>query len=198
MRKAFCLLIVSLSLILLDSCKSCNTYIPVDPKIMSLIFKPGSYFIYSDSADHITDSQYVYQYAYYKEGVNYYYEDGCYSYYATVSASHSSFRNGVFFDNIDLQVKFDPYDLIISDSLGTYYSARVFSAYLDTITLNNYNINGHIYPKVYKGNPLTILESGISIPTDIYFAPNYGIVRRVEHRSTGDVNWDLIRYHLVN
>jgi len=35
-------------------------------------------------------------------------------------------------------------------------------------------------------------------PTDLYFCSGFGIVKIVEHRPTGDVPWNLIRYNIIN
>lgn len=35
-------------------------------------------------------------------------------------------------------------------------------------------------------------------PTDLYFCSGYGIIRIVEHRTSGDVPWNLLRYKIVN
>jgi hypothetical protein len=59
---AFAVILISL---LCSSCEKCvHQYEATDPRISSCFFKVGSYFIYSDTTDHIIDSQYVFLYSY--------------------------------------------------------------------------------------------------------------------------------------
>ncbi len=34
-------------------------------------------------------------------------------------------------------------------------------------------------------------------PTDLYYVANYGIVKMVTHKPTGDIRWDLVNYHII-
>jgi hypothetical protein len=65
-------------------------------------------------------------------------------------------------------------------------------------SFNNFVVGGHVYPTVYKSQGIIYGATVASnIPVDYYFAKGYGIVKRIEHRTTGDVSWDLIRYHIL-
>jgi hypothetical protein len=68
---------------------------------------------------------------------------------------------------------------------------------MDTL-FNNFFVAGYAYPTVYKTEGIKYgITVASNISVDFYFAPGYGVVKRVEHRSTGDVSWDLIRYHIL-
>jgi hypothetical protein len=102
-----------------------------------------------------------------------------------------SYRNSLFYDSI-----YESGVIYISDSKRFWISGGyVYGA--DLIVPNPMTVNGILYPAVYKGYQQLIVDNSDTIPTDLYFASNYGIIKRVEHRPTGDVSWDLIRYHIV-
>jgi hypothetical protein len=35
-------------------------------------------------------------------------------------------------------------------------------------------------------------------PTDMYYVANYGVVKMVTHQPSGDIQWDLMNYKIVN
>ena len=110
-------LMLSLALLALAGCEKgpCDgriTYAKLDPRALNYFFKVGSYWVYRDSADGITDSQYVYYYNF-KE----HYRDVswdttylnpphggsvyCGPYYLDGLRTHVvSFRNGIIADTI--------------------------------------------------------------------------------------------------
>ena len=204
MNKASIIFTFFITLIFFQSCRNCNTYIRPDSRISECIFKVGSYFIYSDTTDHIIDSEYVYQYTYKVNGVVLTYTDACYTYGDVFSMSQISFHNGIFYDKIYSGNASEPPYLFVGDSLGyEYYSypseAPTFIPSSDTAVFSNFSVGGSVYPTVYKNNfQLRIKENTDTVPIDLYFAQNYGIFKRVEHRPSGDVSWDLIRYHIVH
>lgn len=67
----------------------------------------------------------------------------------------------------------------------------------DSIHYQNFSVGGHVFQTVYKTSRLQVVAGSDTVNTDLYYAPGYGIVKKVEHRPTGDVNWDLVRYHIV-
>jgi len=203
MNKALSIIFLFITIASFQSCRNCNTYVHTAPIILDCVFKAGSYFVYNDSTDHIIDSEYVYQYTYQINGVELSRTDGCFTYGGDIiSMSQNSFHDGIFFDKIYSNNESQPVYLFIGDSLGYDHplsEAPTFMPYNNSSVLSNFSVSGNIYPTVYKDSSAysTIVGSD-TVPTDLYFAPNYGIVKRVEHRPTGDVSWDLIRYHIVH
>lgn len=205
MKKAIlisCILAILISIVFLPSCHKCpKSYTPVDPRIAADTFKVGSYFIYLDSVDQIIDSEYVYQYSFSTHNLINYTEDGC-SYYADeLQMYESSFRNGVSYnDTIFWDLSFTPYIMTVYDYKWLANGGNGPFLNLESdMTISNYTVAGTIYPIVYKSSTqqALIVEGGNTVHADIYFATGYGIVQRIEHRPTGDVSWDLIRYHIV-
>ena len=198
MKNLLIFFISTFTLASFQSCKNCNSYLNLDSRAVECVFKVGSYFVYNDSSDQIIDSEYVYQYTYHINSDILYYRDDCYTYGDELSMSQSSFHNGVLYDKIYTDNS-GPEGIGTYDSLRYYYSSpSFFYPYTDTFISNNFVVSGHVYPTVYKNNyPASTVKNGDTIPTDFYYAPNYGIIKRVEHRPTGDVSWDLIRYHIV-
>jgi hypothetical protein len=196
MNKALIIFILFLSIVFFQSCQNCNTYYHSDPVVVSCMFKIGSYFVYNDSTDHIIDSEYVYQYTYHINGVELTYEDNCLTYGDVLSMSQLSFHNGSFYDKIYSDGSAPPH-FFLYDSLRYDYSFPGWTFALSV--LSNFSVSNNIYPTVYKDSSVYgTLVGTDTIPTDLYFAPNYGIVKKVEHRPTGDVSWDLIRYHIAH
>jgi hypothetical protein len=119
MKKSF-LLIMPIFLLIIhgcknDPCKGIVTYPKLDPRIPNYFYKVGSYWVYRDSVDGITDSQYVYSYQYrvhYRDPIDTpdkYYQpvghgpghsyDYCGPYYLDDMKMHlQSFENGILKD----------------------------------------------------------------------------------------------------
>jgi hypothetical protein len=107
-----------------------------------------------------------------------------------------SYRNGLFYDSIYSYTQ-DPTELWRTETTGDVSPlAPAFVPSTDSL-ISNFSVSGTVYPTVYKGSPELVAEGSNTVSTDLYFAPGYGIVKRVEHRTTGDVSWDLIRSHIV-
>lgn len=192
MSKSFAIFICIISICMIQSCQNCSNPVSTpDPVTKSMFFKAGSYFVYNDSTDHITDSQYVYYYNYGIDPTSSILIDGCWQSYDQINMTEISYRNSLFYDSI-----YESGVIYISDSKRFWISGGyVYGA--DLIVPNPMTVNGILYPAVYKGYQQLIVDNSDTIPTDLYFASNYGIIKRVEHRPTGDVSWDLIRYHIV-
>ena len=204
MKKTYlisCIIGIIISIVCLPSCQRCpNGYTPVDPRIAVDTFKVGSYFIYLDSVDQIIDSEYVYQYSFSVHDFLYT-TDGCDFYADELQSSESSFRNGVSYNDTIIWGSEASYSVGVFDykwANNTGESHPALNPGSD-MTIVNYTIAGTTYPIVYKSsNQALIPEGSDTIHTDIYFATGYGIVQRIEHRPTGDVPWNLIRYHIVH
>ena len=191
--------------IVLPSCRNCNYSYPdytIDPGTKSLFAKSGSYFVYHDSIDHIIDSQYVnsYKYTIGAVGVGDLF-DGCGATADELKIIQLSYRNGLFYDSIYLAASISTFNSPLGSSISYYEGSQISQAGFvyssDLYIPNSLTVGGTLYPTVYKGYQQRIIHNSDTIPTDFYFAPNFGIIKRVEHRSTGDVSWDLIRYHIV-
>ena len=188
---AFVVILISLSYCSCNKCGSGDN--PTDPHISSCFFKVGSYFIYNDTTDHIIDSQYVFQYSYQPNFIPIMY-DMCTEYDNQYQMWETSFRKGLFYDTIATKAN-DPYNLCWSQTEGVI-SSNCYNPTYDTL-INNFMMGGHVYPTVYIDLGGERLSEGTIVGTDLYIATGYGIIKRVEHRLTGDVSWDLIRYHIV-
>ena len=188
----FVMILISLSYC---SCNSCaNVDKPTDPRVSACFFKVGSYFIYNDSTDQIIDSQFVFQYSYRPNFLPSMY-DNCTLYINQYQMWETSYRNSFLYDSIYSSCNTTP-GYIAWGEVGNYLVTS-YDPGMDT-SFNNFFVGGHIYPTVYKTEGRIY---GVTVASDIivdfYFAPGYGIVKRVEHRQAGDVNWDLIRYHIL-
>ena len=201
MKKTYfisCIISIIISIVCLSSCQKCpNEYTPIDQRIAADTFKVGSYFIYLDSVDQIIDSEYVYQY-YFSPHYLINYTDGCAYYADELQMYESSFRNGTSYNDTivwtfaGFMVVFDYKWLNLTGDSDPALNPG------SDMTIVNYTIAGTTYPIVYKSsNQALIPEGSDTIHADIYFATGYGIVQRIEHRPTGDVPWNLIRYHIV-
>ena len=190
-------LFLPLIILSISSCKNCDSYYPTVTSVASCFFKTGSYFVYIDSIDHIVDSQYVFQYNYQARGNVIYVYDQCYTYVDIHEMNMRSYRNGLFYDSIYSLQKSDPTTIRMFSAKGYFTQFDQAISMTDT-PISNFSVAGHVYPSVYKRYPSWYLcEGPDTVYTDQYFAPGYGIVKRVEHRHTGDVSWDLIRSHIV-
>jgi hypothetical protein len=200
----FSFIILSFSLVF-GSCKKCGHDEIPDYNILNFLVKSGSYFIYSDSTDHIIDSEYVYKYTYAPgQGTGNYSEGNCNYTTDWVYMCQSSYRNGLFYDSIFSLLPDFSY-LYMYDSKSYLFGGGTIQVYPptgpdpDSFFHTNFFVGGQYYPKVLENElQVGITENNDTIPISLYFAPNYGIVKRVEHRATGDVSWDLIRYHISN
>lgn len=197
MRNAFVVFILLLILASFPSCNDCNQYITTDQRLFHYVFKAGSYFVYIDSAENIIDSDYVIQYTYVPNGTPLTHVDDCYTYGNALGMEQVSYRNNIFYDNYFYNAS--PTDIVLIDTKGyDYYRSTIFNPSLDTVSIHNFPVGGNIVPVIYKGESAIILEGSNNVNTDFYLAPDYGIVKKVEHRATGDVIWNLIRYHIVH
>ena len=184
------------------SCQRCGGYdYPTDRRVSGCFFKVGSYFIYNDTADQIIDSQYVFMYSYLPNSVPQVYDGACFDYYSQYKMWETSYRNGLYYDSI---YSYSPdaadlyYDYGNRTPFGALFnpssSGPPCCSPLDT-PFSNFSVGGKAYATVYEVPNCELFND--TVPTDLYFAQGYGVVKRVEHRPTGDVSWDLIRYHIV-
>ena len=190
---AFVVILISLSCCGCRKCGSPDN--PTDSRVSSCFFKVGSYFIYNDTTDHIIDSQYVFLYSYQP---NFFpsVSDGCTSYTNSYNMQMISYRNGLLYDTISSLCDASPGYVAWSHGAGS--SASAYYPGMDS-SFNNFVVDGHVYPTVYlTGDVIYGVTPASNIQVDYYFAPGYGVVKRVEHRTTGDVSWDLIRYHITS
>jgi hypothetical protein len=186
---AFAVILISL---LCSSCEKCvHQYEATDPRISSCFFKVGSYFIYSDTTDHIIDSQYVFLYSYQPNSVVL--GNECSTYANEYNYYAASYRNGIIYDTVGASARASNY-LCVGETEG---GANGTCYYPDHDTaFNNFDVSGKIYPTVYKSSGV-IYQGNNTIIQDYYFASGYGVVKKVQHWTTGDVSWDLIRYHIL-
>lgn len=189
----------------IQSCNKCgNTYTPVNHQIYNCFFKVGSYFIYQDSVDQIIDSEYVCYYNFSPKTLQpELTRDGCQFYQDYLMMSQISFLNGVLYDTLGSSVE-SPSGLVVFNQkwLNGKGISGIGIGNSPELNLgdfiNNYSVAGTTYPVVYRGTPQGILVEGMdTVPIDIYFAPDYGIVQRIEHCPTGNVSWNLIRYYVA-
>ena len=189
---AFLIIVISLSYCSCNRCGSGDQ--PTDPRVSSCFFKVGSYFIYNDTIDQIIDSQYVYLYSY-LPNVQLGLYDNCFKYANQYEMNESSYRNGLLYDTISSICRFSPGYVSWGHGVGS--SGGAYYPVMDSL-FNNFNVAGYVYPTVYlTGETIYGVTPASDIPVDYYFAPGYGVVKRVEHRPTGDVSWDLIGYHII-
>ena len=210
MKKTLFPFIILFFSLLFDSCRKCNRDQQLDPIVQSCFFKVGSYFIYNDSVDHIIDSEYVYQYVYARgQGLGGYTQENCNYSSDWVYMSQSSFRNGLTYDSVHTLSNFlNAINMYNSKHYLYHTNSRnepsgsemtVYNTTYATTKYYNFLVGGKVYPTVYESQiAISIMDNSDTIPISFYFAPNYGIIKRIEHRPTGDVSWDLIRYHIVN
>ncbi len=190
---AFVIILISLSYCSCNRCDDADE--PTDPRVSSCFFKVGSYFIYSDTTDHIIDSQYVSLYSYLPNFAPTAYDGACFNYANQYQMVEKSYRNGVLYDTISSFCNQSPGDVSWSNGVGT--SGGVYYPGMDS-SFNNFVVAGNVYTTVYEtGETIYGVIATEDITVVYYFAPGYGVVKRIEHRLTGDVSWDLIRYHIM-
>jgi hypothetical protein len=196
MKKTLVLLMILISLSYC-SCNRCGSGDnPTDPRISSCFFKVGSYFIYSDTTDHIIDSQYVFLYSYKPNSIPIIY-DMCTEYDNQYEMWEASYRNSLLYDSIYSACNSSPGYLYLRDGINSSGTSTYYNPGMDTL-FNNFFVDGYVYATVYKTEGIIYgINVASNITLDFYFAPGYGIVKKVEHRPTGDVSWDLIRYHIL-
>ena len=199
--KPISIIIFLLPVFIFQSCKKCSNDYPdytIDPVTKSFFSKPGSYFIYTDTIDHVIDSQYVNYYQYSTGAFNVGgLMDGCGATGDELKMTQNSYRNGLIYDSIYLYASAPPGITYISfTGRGSQYAIAMYSA--DAEVPNSLTVAVTLYPEVYQFHQRWIADNGDTIPTDLYLAPNYAIIKRVEHRSTGDVSWDLVRSHIIH
>lgn len=202
MKKGFVFIVVLISL-LCDSCKRCGSGDnATDARVSSCFFKVGSYFIYNNATEQIIDSQYVLSYSYQPNSALLGFYDECGNIYAnSYKMWVISYRNGLYYDSI-YSYSGNPDDLYYD-----YGTRAPFGALFDPSSngqpccppldtpFNNFAVGGNVYATVYKVSNCELFHD--TVPTDLYFAPGYGVVKRLEHRTSGNVSWDLIRYHIA-
>ena len=215
-RKYLIVLIISIAL--LQSCqKSCKDYYyPLDGRLFQFFLKPGTYWVYRDSATGMIDSQYVYAYRFRQY----------FTYNPSPNRPHSTCQLPVYTDSIYMYIREFQNSLPYRDSIK-YYS---FNGGLPNIGCTGYNYLGidstvgalvfSVDSSVYKNEVFSVSQITISgvlyqnvikvkldyinyfrpqilCPTEFYYLAGYGIIRKVEYRSTGTVSWDLMRYQIV-
>jgi hypothetical protein len=202
MKNNLNLFVLLVSALCFQSCRNCTKdgylpYVATDPRIVSCFFQVGSYFIYYDSTDNIIDSQYVNSYYYQSKSMELGGRDGCYTFGDTYVMTQRSYRNGVLYDSI--QTSQIQSALVRQESAPQAPQTKPgFSPGIDTL-INNFSVLGTVFPTAYKAEEaLLLLEGSDTVSMTLYFSPGYGIVKRTEHRPTGDVSWDLIRYNIVH
>ncbi len=176
-----------------------------------IAFKPGTYWVYQDSATGARDSVWV-NYLYYKKDTGYdvlnnyliyeYYElkttsllDGYFYYYELNSIYSSGSRNHIrrtktkFGDYVGWTISFE-YPIVPGNVLyGGAYDVTTTTNYYDSL-----NIKGIVYHKVSrlhnKENPT---EYGCQ--TIFYLAKDFGIIRKVNLDSVS--TWNLVKYQII-
>lgn len=189
---------------LLSSCaKQCQTgqyNASASNPIKSYFFKPGSYWVYQDSASGIIDSQSVYNYyARYDIIVGEYYSGNggtCNDYGDAFYMYTASFWNGVAHDSIGFSNAFiglGGFNIQISfSSITSENDIYSFSSLGNqNTTLTNFSVGGQIFPTVYRDNSI--------FNSQIYHVQNVGVVKWVFNDTiNGQRTWNLLRYHVVN
>ncbi|MBS1686906.1 MAG: hypothetical protein JSS76_19370 [Bacteroidetes bacterium] len=227
-----------------ESCKNVTTYSKIDTRFFGYLFKVGTYWVYRDSVDGVTDSQYVYEsinkvhYRNPQDTPNHLYQTispggaksslYCGPYYLDdLSENIVSYRTGSSADTTrmyilsgDSRIKFlehfnstlatevDIMEINAKDSgliqrgIGStppstaqdttylWYEGEKSSVLEPIKTFTNV--------KVFRVRNSSTNTARFKYPADIYFASNYGIVKIVEHRPSGDVPWILTNYHIEN
>jgi hypothetical protein len=202
--------------------------------MLNYVFRQGSYFIYSDTADGVIDSQYVYAYAYSKhvwiDSVSPYYVYNstlyCGPYYRDLLyMKYLSFYNGVINDSFISVADGTELSLAERDfnnrgplnegylGVGTSvfyldqtkpglikpaYLVTTQTFYIAYLGRQNVTVGGVPYTAEVFRTPTYGLPRYINNTIDLYVVEKIGIVKIIEHRQTGDVSRDLIRYHIEN
>ena len=182
-----------------NACKGRGGYlIPIGGQLKKYSFKPGSYWIYQDSASSIIDSQSVYYYTaqnhvsigtvYGADAV------GCTVYGDAFAMSLTSFWNGALHDSIFYGNTngTSAGEIFVSYSTNPSQYYYQFSAVGDlTDTLNNFSVPGTTFPKVYSSN------AGHN--SVVYHVDNVGVVKWISNDTiNGQHTWNLLRYHVIN
>ena len=203
---------------LLQGCqKHCKDYYyPLDGRLFQFFFKPGTYWVYRDSATGMIDSQYVYAY---KFRQHYTYTP------AQLFYTDNMLCGPIYWDDVEMVVAEYQNQLLFRDSIkyssngegpdisfegynykGIDSNFHTQCLWLDTIehgnniwTIQSISVNNAIYHNVIKVrlDYSIYTEYQILYATEFYFAAGYGIIRKVEYRPTGTVSWDLMRYQFV-
>lgn len=184
-----------------NPCKNEGGYTNIASQLKKYSFKPGSYWVYQDSASGIIDSQVVYQYSAQNHvEVGYVYggfEAQCGVYSDLFNVSAASFWNGVPHDSIffsnhldgddgtDIQVVYGRAPV----ELDIYFFSAVSNS--QTATFTNFNVSGLTFPIVYRDHSI--------FSSQIYHVDNVGVIKAVFNDSiNGQRNWNLLRYHVIN
>ncbi len=179
-------------------CKNAGGYlVQVGNQLKKYSFKPGSYWIYQDSASGTVDSQSVYYYSAQNHvSIGGEWSDGidCTVYGDAFSMSVASFWNGVPHDSIFIGNNngTDGGTIVVSYSpdLLNIYAAYSATDYM-TDTLTNFTVSGQTFPKVYLSSP--------GYYPLVYRVDNVGVVKWVFNDTiNGQHTWNLLRYHVIN
>ena len=200
-----------------DVCDGFQTYYPLDSRLLNFYFKPGTYWVYRDSATGMIDSQYVYAYRFRQY----------FTYNPSPNRPHSTCQLPVYTDSIYMCIREFQNSLPYKDSIEYYsfgggtiamgftgynyyvgqnsnYSMLAFDVDSDIYknvvgTVQSITINGTTYQNAIKVklDTLNSFHPQIFCPTETYFASGYGIIRKIEYRTTGTVSWDLMKYQIV-
>ena len=197
MKNIFYVVITLVFTVCLYSCRHCDSTFPSDRLVVKWFVKPGSYWVYSSSLNQVSDSQYVCLSVYKPRGAWLHSTDGCITYGDAYYMDQVSYRNGLFYDTIHSQA--NPAWVYISDSKGYILSGSLaYASSMDSISYQNFVVGGHVFQTVYKiSRDRFTIAGNDTVSTDLYYAPGYGIVKRVDHWPAGAVSWDLARYHIV-
>lgn len=166
-------------------------FFPIAEDLKKQSFKPGTYWIYQDSATGTIDSQSVFYYAAESHAaVDHYDRDSehCIEYGDIFSMKIASCWNGI------------PHDTISSSNIGPvinfseyhirYVGDRAYNMNVPTDTLTNFHVSGFAFPKVY-------LAYGSNYQA--YSVDNVGVVRWVfDDTVVGRHTWNLLRYYAIN
>ena len=223
-------------------CKGIVTYPKLDSRLPSYFYKPGSFWVYRDSASGNIDSQYVYSYQYrphYRAPF-----DTPNIYYLPIGISgqpSSTYCGPYYFDDISMRI-YSRLNGLLKDSFNVYAGSSDYNS--PNITENpipnsntsstvEFNLDwtqvgllnycfrlspqgdttgtwySGVQPSVTSGTynfqnvSLWTVQIGdgsspwFTHPTDLYITSGSGIIKMVQHLPTGDVNWNLINYHIV-
>jgi hypothetical protein len=196
-------------------------YFKIDPKLNNLLFGVGSYWVYSDTSQHHIDSQYVYAAAtvyhdYYKipdpnpHTYRNYCADTLYYDHRYMRISH--FQDGLYKDTLTLRTSDESYGEYTISLLWHFFlndTSDHFSRYYSVIgTELPYIVSKGVIPILTTSSGLTFTnvfvfqhpynsnKSIFPADADFYTVAGVGIVKIVEHRASGDVVHDLIKYHI--
>lgn len=205
-----------------NPCKGYVSYNKIDPRLRNYIFQAGSYWVYQDSASGAIDSQIVFKFV-----DKYVQTDPCqqpvtppsnptheccgpYS-YDLLTMSVVAFKDsrmdsllftagnsGLGLESYDQSVSTKSDDLFLLDPgspPGPDTKYRLFYlGKINALTQNGVNYSDVLVFQTRYNSQLTLY---FTCTTDLYFCSGYGIIKKIEHTSSGDVVWTLKRFSLI-